>query len=51
MIYAVLYFYPDGSFAGVIGFYSSPEKANDALLGALMQYSDCTFITTTGEVE
>jgi hypothetical protein len=51
-VYTVSYFYPDGSYAGIIGVYSNPVKArNTADMLKLTDYPDCTFIVTRSEVE
>ena len=51
-VYIVSYFYPDDSYAGTIGVYKNPVKAqNTADMLKLTDYPDCTFIVTRAEVE
>lgn len=51
-VYVVSYFYPDGTYAGIIGAYADPIAAhNTADTLKLTAYPDCTFIVTRAEVE
>lgn len=51
-VYVVSYFYPDSSYAGIIGVYSDPIGAHNAAdILKLTEYQDCTFIVTRAEVE
>jgi hypothetical protein len=51
-VYVVSYFYPDGTYAGMIGAYKNPIKAQDiADVLKLTDYPDCTFAVTRVEVE
>lgn len=53
MVYVVSYFYPDGTFAGVVGVYDSKVKADGAIFlhRTTLGYADCTFVTTATPVE
>lgn len=48
--YIVIYFYPDGSYAGIIGGCLSQKDADTLITQTKMNYSDCTFITCKVEV-
>lgn len=51
-VYVVSYFYPDGSYAGIIGVYKDQESAEAAVkFGLMIDYTDCTFIITHAEVQ
>lgn len=51
-VYVVSYFYPDGTYAGIIGVYADPVGAHNATyIHSHTNYPDCTFIVTRAEVE
>jgi hypothetical protein len=50
-VFVLTYFYPGGVFAGIIGAYTSPERAAAAERLAKYDYSDCTFVTTEVAVQ
>jgi hypothetical protein len=51
-VYTVSYFYPDDTYAGIVGVYRNPVKAqNVADSLKLTDYPDCTFIVTRSELE
>ena len=51
LAYVVSYFYPDGSYAGIVGARYNKKDAKDLVSTYQLSYSDCTFITTEVEVE
>ena len=51
MVYVVTYFYPDGSYAGIIGVYDKESKADSAINAHQSDYSDCHFIITESILE
>lgn len=51
-VHVVSYFYPDGTYAGIIGVYDCENKAKTTVqLHKLTDYPDCTFLITQSEVE
>ena len=51
-VYVVSYFYPDKSFAGIVGVTSSASLADDLILyHEVNGYGDCTFVTTPATVD
>jgi hypothetical protein len=50
-IHVLTYCYPDGSYAGLIGAYSTDPKAKSMELSLQQDYSDCIFLITEVEVE
>ncbi len=51
-VWVVTYFYPDGTYAGIITVCDSEQKAADAVHKArTLDYPDCTFSMTEGVVE
>lgn len=50
-VFVVSYFYPDGTYAGILGVYDTEDKANATVtLFKLTDYPDCTFVITQSEV-
>lgn len=51
-VYVVTYFYPDGTYAGIVGVYDDEVTAETTIgIMKIMDYPDCTFIITQAEVE
>lgn len=51
-VYVVSYFYPDGTYAGIIGVYKNEVMANGVVqFEKNISYPDCTFLVTQSEVE
>lgn len=50
-VYVVTYFYPDGSWAGIIGAYSNDARAQLEIEMQKKMYSDCIFVITEVEVD
>ena len=51
MVYVVTYFYPDGSYAGIIGVYDKESKADGAIIMHQSDYFDCLFLITESTLE
>lgn len=49
-VYVLIYCYPDGSYAGLIGVYNSYEKAKANKDANQAFYSDCTFVISSSEM-
>lgn len=51
-VFVVSYFYPDGTYAGIVGVYKNEVTANAVVsFGKNINYPDCTFVVTRSEVE
>lgn len=52
IVYVVSYFYPEGTYAGIIGVYDDEGKAKLTIMTMKQtDYPDCTFVVTRAEVE
>lgn len=49
--FVVTYFYPDGSYAGIVGARYYRESAEELIAAYRLSYGDCTFIVTEIEIE
>ena len=51
-VFVVSYFYPGGTFAGIIGVYSTQIHADAVIMqNRMTDYPDCTFITTVATID
>lgn len=50
-VWILVYFYPDGTFAGVIGAYSNLEKASAAFDAHKLIHADCSFLITGAPIQ
>ena len=50
-VYVLTYCYPNGSYAGLIGAYSTESKALSVEASMKQDYFDCIFLITQVEVE
>jgi len=51
-VFVVSYFYSDGTFAGIIGVYSTENQADAVIMqNRMTDYPDCTFITTVATID